>query len=175
MRVFDRGNGFDDGAAPGTQLAALLGFLGLSLLAWAAFASVAVANIRGWYAALVPPPLAPNPLPSGFWWVLAGFHAAMALAAWRVWRHKLVTLRQRTAMSFWGWQLALGAAWPAAFFGLHSPMAALLLAAGFAVCGGATLWRFARLDRIAAVLLAPYSGFALCALYFSSGFWWLNH
>ena len=174
-RVFDNRNGFDYGAAPKLQLAALLGFVGLSLLAAVASACVALANMRGWYAALTRPPLVPaNAIPADFWAVLAVVHTAMAIAAWRVWRRPFAASRQRLAMSFWGWQLALGAAWPAAFFGMHALVPALALAAGLVVCAALTVWQFAGLDRKAALLLIPYLGYAATALYINAGFWWLN-
>jgi tryptophan-rich sensory protein len=78
-------------------------------------------------------------------------------------------------MNFWGWLLALGAAWPAAFFGLHLLLPSLLLAAALLACAVLTVWRFSLLDRIAALLLFPYAAFTFSAFYLSSGFWWLNH
>jgi benzodiazapine receptor len=154
----------------------LLGFVGLSLLAWVASAAIAAANMRGWYAALVSPLLVPNDtLLARSWGLLAFLYVAMALAAWQVWRRPLAAGRQRSAMNFWGWQLALGAAWPAVFFGLHLLMPALVLAAGLVACAALTLWRFAGLDRMAAFLLLPFFGFTVSVFYLNAGFWWLNH
>jgi tryptophan-rich sensory protein len=98
----------------------------------------------------------------------------MALAAWQVWRRPLAAGRQRMAMNFWGWQLALCAAWPAVFFGLHLLLPAMILAAGLVACAAVTLWRFAGLDRIAACLLVPFFGFTVSVFYINAGFWWLN-
>lgn len=154
----------------------MLGFAGLSLLAWLASASVVAANIRGWYAALVPPVLVPHgALLARFWGILAVTYLAMALAAWLIWRRPFTARKHRAAMNFWGWLLALGAAWPAAFFGLHLLLPALLLAAALAACALLTVWRFSLLDRVAALLLFPYAAFTLSAFYLSTGFWWLNH
>jgi tryptophan-rich sensory protein len=154
----------------------LLGFVGLSLLAAVASACVALANARGWVALLVQPPFLPrNPLPAWLLAVLAGAHVALALAAWLVWRQPMAASRQVLAMNHWGWLLALGALWPAAFFGLHQLAPALAVAAGLVACGALTLRRFAELDSAAAVLLIPYCGYTAAALYVSVGFWWLNH
>jgi len=154
----------------------LLGFVGLSLLAWLASASVVAANLRGWYAGLMPPMLVPADLTlERLCILLAAPYVAMAMAAWLVWRRPMAANRQRAAMNFWGWQLAMGAAWPAAFFGLHLLLAGLVLAAALVACAASTLVRFAGLDRTAAVLLTPYLGFAISAFYLNAGFWWLNH
>jgi benzodiazapine receptor len=105
----------------------------------------------------------------------------MAVAAWRLLRIAAITQRspagnavQSSAMHAWGWQLALGAAWPAIFFGFHAKLAALVTAAVLAVNIAVTIRKFVRLDTAAAILLTPvlfWSGFIL---YLTAGFWWLN-
>ncbi len=153
-----------------------MGFAGLSLLAWVASAFVTAANLHGWYAALLPPLFVPSTaMLARIWGMLAVSYLAIGLAAWLVWRQPLAAGRQRVAMNFWGWQLALGAAWPAAFFGLHLLLPAAILAGMLAAVAALTLRRFAGLDRMAAFLLVPYVAFSVAALYLSTGFWWLNH
>ncbi len=148
----------------------------MSLLAWIASACVALVNMRGWYTALVPPVFVPGAaMLVSSWSVLAACYLAAGLAAWLVWRRPLAASRERAAMNVWGWQLALGAAWPAVFFGLHLLLPAALLAVGLVAIAAITLWRFARLDRMAGFLLVPYFGFTLATLYVNAGFWWLNH
>ncbi len=169
---------------------ALLGLLGLALLAAIASASVAAVNMRGWYAALTPPPFSPpNPLPIAGWALPAIIYVLMAGAAWRLMRRLNAAAQssgqpsaqgaaqsaaQSSAMSAWGWQLALGAAWPAAFFGFHAMPAALVIAAMLIAAIAATIGRFARLDRVAAFLLLPNLAWAGFLIYLSAGFWWLN-
>ncbi len=185
-RVFDNQNGFEYWPAPKLQPTALLGLLGLALLAAIASASVAVANMRGWYAALTPPPLTPpNPMPITGWALLAIIYVLMAGAACRVMRRlnsaaqssaqsAAQSTAQSKAMSAWGWQLALGAAWPAAFFGFHAMPAALIIAAMLLAAIAATIRRFAWLDRLAAMLLVPNLAWAGFLIYLNAGFWWLN-
>jgi benzodiazapine receptor len=157
------------------QLVALLGFVGLALLAGVASASVTVVNMRGWYGALSPPAFAPpNPLPAVAWGLLAALYLLMAVAAWQVWRRTQPIALQRLAMRAWGWQLALGAAWPAMFFGLHAMLAALTIAVALVLGVGVTLRRFAALDASAALLLAPFLAWTGFATYLNAGFWWLN-
>lgn len=154
---------------------ALLGLIGLTGLAGLASACVALANMRGWYAVLTPPPLAPpNPLTVGAWSVLALLYLLTAVSAWRVLRRAYPTPYHSAAMHAWGWQLALSAAWPAMFFGCHAMLAALVIAAALAVTVAVTIRKFGRLDTAAAILLTPnllWSGFVL---YLTAGFWWLN-
>ncbi len=175
-RVFDNQNGFEYGSAPRLQLAALLGFVALALLAGVASASVAMVNMRGWYAVLTPPPLAPVvPFSAAGWGLLAVVYVLMAVAAWRVWRLMKPVTHQRSALTAWGWQLATGAAWPAVFFGFHGLFPALGIAGALVAVVGLTLWRFSRLDGVAAILLMPYLAWAGFAGYLSAGFWWFNH
>ncbi len=174
-RVFDNQSGFEYGSTPKAQLRALFGFVGLALLADLASASVALVNLRGWYARLTPPPFAPAPLPATVWGGLAVSYLLMAVAAWLVWRKMMPVARQNAALNAWGWQLALGAAWPAVFFGFHAVLPALIVAVALVVVAGLTIRRFARLDNAAAILLVPYLAWASFAAYLNAGFWWLNH
>ena len=154
----------------------MLGFAGISLLAWVASASVAAANLHGWFAALNPPALVPsNAMLAHIWGILAAGYLAIGLAAWLLWRQPLAASWQRKALNLWGWQLALGAAWPAAFFGLHLLLTAAVLAALLVAVAGLTLRRFAVQDKTAGVLLIPYFAFTISAFYLNLGFWWLNH
>jgi tryptophan-rich sensory protein len=174
-RVFDNQNGFEYWPAPKLQPPALLGLLGLASLAGIASASVAVANMRGWYAALTPPPLTPpNPMPMAGWGLLAIIYVLMAGAAWQVLRPANPATHQRSAIFAWGWQLALGAAWPAVFFGFHAMLAALVIAAMLVASIAATIRQFARLDLAAAILLVPNLAWAGFLIYLNAGFWWLN-
>lgn len=175
-RVFDNRNGFEYGSAPKIQLAALLGFVGLSLLAGVASASVTLANLRDWYATLTPPPLAPSnsAVPAALG-LLAILYVFSAVAAWLVWRRLYLLPLRRSALYLWGWQLALGAAWPAVFFGLHYLPAGLLIAAALTVVTLLTIRQFIWLDKAAGILLAPYLAWAVYASYINVGFWWLNH
>jgi len=175
-RVFDNQNGFQYWSAPRLLLAALLGFVALALLAGFASASVALVNMRGWYGGLTPPHLAPvAPFAAAGWGLLGILYVLMGVAAWRVWRRMTPVADQRSALNAWGWQLAIGAAWPAVFFGFHDLLPAMIIAGALVAIVGLTVWRFSRLDGIAAILLAPYLVWAGFAGYLSAGFWWFNH
>jgi tryptophan-rich sensory protein len=154
----------------------LLGFVALALLAGFASASVALVNMRPWYAVLNPPPLAPGaPFAAAGWGLLGILYVLMAVAAWRVWRRMAAVAQQRSALYAWGWQLAIGAAWPAVFFGFHALLPALVIAGALIAAVGLTVRRFSRLDGVAAIMLAPYLSWAGFAFYLNAGFWWFNH
>jgi tryptophan-rich sensory protein len=149
-------------------LAALIGFVGLCLLVGMTGASITAPAVRGWYLTLRYPPGTPaNWVFPVVWTVL---YVLIGVSAWRVWR-RVGTAR---VIRVWGWQLALGAAWSPAFFGLHSPAAGLVVIVPFWFSIVWTIRGFAPIDRPAAWMLAPYLAWVSYATYLNAGFWWLN-
>ena len=153
----------------------LVGLVGLCLLTGAAAGAITAGNLATWYHSLVRPPGAPPD------WVFApvwtALYVGMGSAAWQVWRHSAnVAERSQAydALMVWGWQLAANALWPAVFFGLHAPGAALLVILGLLALIVLTILRFAGIDRLAAGLLLPYLAWGSYATYLNAGFWWLN-
>jgi benzodiazapine receptor len=152
-----------------TALAAFLLFcLGLGLTG----SLLAGGAAHGWLLSLSPPPnLQPH-------WLYTPFQAAsyllLGVAAWEIWRAPDVNLRSQNALHVWGWQIGLNAIWISVFFGLHLLLPSLAI--GVALLGAAafTFWHFARLNRTAALLLLPYSGWITFEIYLNAGFWWLN-
>lgn len=131
-----------------------------------------VPNIRTWYEVLPHPPLTPpNGVFGPVWTIL---YVAMAVAAWRVWRSPDILVRQRRALIWWGWQLAVNALWSPIFFGLHRPFASLCVILVLDGLIAATIAVFRPIDRIAAWLMAPYLAWCVFATYLNAGFWWLN-
>ena len=126
----------------------MIGFVGLSALVPAARA----AFVSG---------LEPEPR---LWPVAAVLYPLSGLAAWLVWRRIDVGLdRKRAALRRWGWQLLLGALWPAALYGAGSPELALALLAATLLAAGITWTAFLRLQRGAAALLLPLCAWVLWA------------
>ena len=153
----------------------LVGLVGLCLLTGAAAGAVTAGNLATWYHSLARPPGAPPD------WVFAPvwtvLYVAMGSAAWLVWRHSANSAERPQAydaLMVWGWQLAVNALWPAVFFGLHAPGAALLVILGLLLLIALTIRSFARIDRLAAGLLLPYLAWSSYATYLNAGFWWLN-
>ena len=156
----------------GSPWLALVGFIGLCLLVGMSAAAVDGPAMGGWYATLVRPPgTPPNWLFPPVWTVL---HVMIGTAAWLVWWKAPQGRRQNGALQLWGWQLLLNAAWSPAFFGLHSMSAGLLVIVPLLVLIVLTIVSFARLQKIAALLLVPDLVWTSYATYLNAGFWWLN-
>ncbi len=122
---------------------ALLGFVGL--------------------AALVP--IARAPLADGTVAFLAPMLSAetvlcplTGIAAWLVWRRIDVGLeRKRAALRRWGWVLMLGALWPAALSGMHSPPLAIIVLLCGLTAAAWTAFSFRTIQPTAALLMLPYT------------------
>ncbi len=154
-------------SVPGA-VAALLGFVGLCLLAGAASGSVTADAVHGWYEALTAPPGTPPAwLFAPVWTVL---YIMIGVSGWLIW----LGPGAFPALRLWGWQLAANTAWPVAFFGMRDPGLALLEILVLLALIGATLLVFHRRRRSAAWLLVPYLAWTLFATYLNAGFWWLN-
>ncbi len=96
----------------------------------------------------------PNWLFGPVWTIL---YATIAYSGWRIW--KAPKSRERTsALSLWGAQLVLNAAWTPLFFGARKPALALadLVALDAAAAAYAATAR--KVDRQAAVVVTPYLG-----------------
>ena len=143
------------------SLVALIALLILCLGVGILGGAVTQTAIEDWYAALTKPAFTPpNWIFPSVWAVL---YILMAVAAWRIWRTVGAPDVRRDALRMFGMQLLLNLAWPFIFFGAKSPLAALIV---ILVLEFAILWTmlvFARLDRPAAWLLAPYAAWVAFA------------
>ncbi|MEK9968676.1 MAG: TspO/MBR family protein [Ferrovibrio sp.] len=127
--------------------------------------------VKRWYPDLAKPALTPPDIAFPIVWTL--LFALMALAAWRVWR-AAGWHQARGALALFGLQLVLNLGWSALFFGLQQPGWALAEIVVLAVAIGACMAAFARHDRIAALLLAPYLLWVGFAAYLNAAIWLLN-
>jgi tryptophan-rich sensory protein len=124
-----------------------------------------------WYAALNKP--AWNPPGWVFGPVWSALYAAIAVAAWLVWKRGGFAAQRRALVPFLV-QLALNAAWTPLFFGLQRPGLAfteillLLLAIVW------TITAFRAVHRAAAVLLLPYLAWVSFAAFLNFTLWRLN-
>jgi translocator protein len=146
-------------------LSALAGFIG-------SLASPGMSeSASAWYEALRKPDWTPpNALFSVAWTIL---YALMAVAAWLVWRDRHRDL-VRPALGLYAVQLGLNASWSLAYFGLRSPGTGLVVIIALLIVLGLTIRAFARLNRIAAALLAPYFAWVLFAAALNASIWWMN-
>lgn len=110
-------------------------------------------SIPTWYEGLAKPDFnPPNWLFGPVWTIL---YALMAVALWRVVNLASGAARRR-AVSAFGIQLMLNAAWSVVFFGLQSITGGLVVIALLDVAIFATIAEFGRIDRLAGWLLVPY-------------------
>ncbi|MCA9027761.1 MAG: tryptophan-rich sensory protein [Planctomycetaceae bacterium] len=124
-----------------------------------------------WYRTLEKPAL--NPPNWIFGPVWTALYATMAVAVWMVWC-KSDRRQVRWALTAYGIQLVLNAAWSWLFFGRHQIGVALL---DIVVLWAAILWTivlFWRIKRSAAMLLVPYLLWVSFAAFLNLRFWQLN-
>lgn len=133
----------------------------LALAAWLAVcvgggALVGVSTAGGdsaWYRSLAKPSWTPPPVVFGPVWT--ALYAAMAVAAWRVWRRG-GWQAHRGALALFGCQLAMNFAWSFLFFSAQQIGWALVDIVGLWILIALTIRRFAPVDPPAAWLLTPY-------------------
>ncbi len=149
--------------------------LGLFLLA--SFTASAIGgyatfeSVRTWYPTLVKPSWNPPAAIFGPVWTL--LYLLMSIAAWRVWLRREQT-GARPALRLFFVSLALNALWSVLFFGLHRPGLALLEVVLFWGTLVLIQLRFARLDRVAGWLWAPYVAWVSFATVLNAAIWRLN-
>ena len=127
-------------------------------------------SVKTWYPTLNKPSW--NPPAWLFGPVWTALYAMMGLASWRVWRRQ--SPASRRALGWYGVQLGLNSLWSILFFGMRQPGLAL---AEIVVMWAAiliTAIKFARLDRLAGVLMIPYQLWVSFATALNGAIWWLN-
>ncbi|TFZ01026.1 TspO/MBR family protein [Ramlibacter rhizophilus] len=155
--------------SPGRQALALAIALGVCFTA-AGLGAIASAGAPAFYAQLQRPAWAP---PAGLfgpvWTVL---YALMAVSAWLVWRTQGVAMR--TALAFFAAQLVANAAWSWLFFAWRLGAFAFADVLLLWLLLAATIVRFWRLHRGAAVLLLPYLAWVTYAAALTWSVWQRN-
>jgi benzodiazapine receptor len=110
--------------------------------------------IPTWYASINKPWFTPPD------WVFApvwlALYTLMGISLYLVWREHAKGAKSRVPLIAFAVQLALNAAWSAAFFGLHSPLAGLVIICALLAALGLAAAMFARVSRPAGLLLVPY-------------------
>lgn len=158
------------GGGRARSAAALALFLVACFAVSAIGGAVTAPEIDGWYRTLPKPWFTP---PDGVfapvWTVL---YAAMAVAAWRVWRRAGLAGAPGAFLLF-AVQLALNLGWSLLFFGLHAVGAALLEISVLLAAVVATGVAFHRVDRTAGLLIVPYAAWVAYAAALNAGIWGL--
>ncbi len=129
-------------------------------------------SIPTWYAGLTKPGFTPpNWLFPVAWTLLYGL---MAYALWRILSLPKDRPGRSAAVAAFFAQLSLNALWSFAFFGARSPLAGLVVIAALIAAILWTMRAFGRLDRLAALLLAPYLAWVAYAAVLNGAIWRLN-
>jgi translocator protein len=124
-------------------------------LAVGAIGSIATGGAAlAWYRSLERPAWTPPEAIFGPVWTV--LYVLMGIASWRIWRKGWQRRDVRLALGVYVMHLPINALWPFVFFawqqvGLAAVAIAFLL---FAI--GVVTEHFARIDRVAGVLVAPY-------------------
>lgn len=152
-----------------TRLRSLLMLATLVLVCQLAGASGALVTDASFYRALVRPLWAPPGWVFGPVWVT--LYMMMGVAAWLVWR---TGTGRRRALTWFGAQLILNAAWTPVFFGFHAIGAGLVVIVLLELAIVGTMLAFARRSRLAALLLVPYAAWVGFAAVLNGALWTLN-
>ncbi len=148
-----------------------LGLIGWLALTFTASLGGFLVSTDGWYAGLVKPAWNPPDWLFGPVWTL--LYIMMAVAVWRVWL-KGGWARQRGPLGLYMVQWFLNALWTPLFFGLHLlgwAFLEILVLLCFILW---TIGAFRKVDRIAALLLAPYAAWVTFAAVLNFTIWRLN-
>ena len=136
------------------ELSMLLTFVLVPLAIGFAGSLATASSVNDWYPTLVKPDFNPPNWLFGPVWTL--LYVMMGLACHLVWRSAAPVTERRPALVAYGVQLALNLAWSFVFFGLQSPLLALIVIAAMWSAIAVTMRRFLAIDRLAGWLFAPY-------------------
>lgn len=126
----------------------------ISLLAGAIGSAATYPEIRTWYAGLNKPVFNPPNWLFGPAWTF--LYICMGIAIGIIINHKSKLKEKRQGILFFGIQLILNTLWSIVFFGLHSPLGALVIIALLWIFIFLTMRRFFKVSRIAGYFLVPY-------------------
>ena len=131
---------------------------------------------RASYASVKKPAWSPPPAVFGIVWTV--LYLMMGVASWRVWITKPTTSKQldqrSVALALYAAQLVLNLAWSPIYFSLGARRAALALLILLDVLVLITVAAFARVDVVAAWLLAPYVAWLCVATALNVAVVWTN-
>ncbi|MFH1639589.1 MAG: TspO/MBR family protein [Chloroflexota bacterium] len=128
--------------------------------------------IPTWYATLKKPVFSPpNWLFAPVWGIL---YLLMGVSAAIIWQRGLSEPPVRKALIIFIIQLALNILWSAAFFGLRSPLAGMIVIVALWVAILFTILSFFRISSFAAFLLVPYILWVSFATILNFTIWQLN-
>lgn len=157
---------------PNRKLGALAAFIAVSFLAAGLGSAATTSAITTWYPTIIKPSWnPPNWVFAPVWTTL---FLLMSIAAWRAWRTATTAAEATKTLWLYAAQLVLNALWSVLFFTLHRPGLALIEIVFFLALLVTLQVRFARTDRLAAILWSPYVAWVSFATFLNGTIWWLN-
>jgi tryptophan-rich sensory protein len=153
------------------QAVLLLGFIAICFAAAGLGAAATATSVGGWYQTLAKPSWNPPDWLFGPVWSVLYF--LMAVAAWLVWRRGGWSA-SRSALTWFGIQLALNVLWSVVFFGLQQPGFAFaeIIALWLAIL--ATMVAFRGKSVAATILMVPYLAWSTFAAVLNFELWRMN-
>lgn len=129
-------------------------------------------SVNTWYPTLVKPPYTPPGWFIGVVWVI--LYTLMGISLFLVVDSKPEAGRLKGALVPFGVQLLLNILWSGAFFGLRSPLYALVVIAALWLSIIVTMRRFFEISQKAGALLVPYILWVSFAAFLNYTIWRLN-
>jgi tryptophan-rich sensory protein len=157
---------------PNRKLGALAAFIAVSFLAAGLGSAATTQAITTWYPTIAKPSW--NPPNGVFAPVWTTLFVLMSVAAWRAWRVAATPADATKTLALYGAQLVLNVLWSVLFFTLHRPGLARVEIVVFLALLVTLQVRFARTDRLAAILWSPYVAWVGFASVLNGTIWWLN-
>jgi len=127
-------------------------------------------SIPTWYATLNKPSFSPPNWVFGPVWT--ALYIMMGVAAYLVYREK--NKGAKTALVFFGVQLALNVLWSFLFFGLQSPLYGVVCIILLWLAIAATIAKFYKISKTAGLILVPYLLWVSFASVLNFYVWMLN-
>lgn len=149
----------------------LIGFIAVCFASAGLGASATSTSVGGWYQTLAKPSWNPPAWLFGPVWSV--LYLMMAVAAWLVWRGHGWSAA-RTALNWFGIQLALNVLWSFLFFGMQRPGLAFAEIVALWLAIVATCLAFRGKSVTAAWLLTPYLAWTSFAVFLNFAIWRMN-
>ncbi len=127
-------------------------------------------SVDTWYVELSKPSWTPPDWVFGPVWT--SLYILMAVAAWWVWPR--AGRKRGLSLLLFSSQLLLNLIWSYLFFGMRWPGGAAIEIVVLLAFILATLWTFAKVSRLAGLLLAPYAAWVGFAMVLNFEIWRLN-
>ncbi len=131
-----------------------------------------ISSITTWYAALHKPSFSPPNWLFGPVWTL--LYALMGISVYLIWEKGIKKKGVKPALKIFSLQLILNFIWTILFFGLRSPLLGLIAIAVLWIAILATILKFAKLSKNAAIIMVPYILWVSFAAILNLAVWMLN-